>query len=78
MPKTIGQMASKQYSNIGKPYEGLAKVFKLGIKEGENVQRLVEEARVGSQFWDAVSFCLPMHTCGAFQGADSARTITLA
>ena len=54
MPKTIISLAAKQYSIIGRPYEGLAAVFTAGIKEGEGVQRLVDEARVGAQCWNQV------------------------
>lgn len=58
MPKTISSLAAKQYSIIGRPYEGLAAVFIAGIKEEEGVQRLVEEARAGAQFWSHVIICL--------------------
>ena len=58
MPKTISSVAAKQYSVIGRPYEGLAAVFMAGIKEEEGVQRLVEEARVGAQFWSHVGISL--------------------
>ena len=55
MPKTINSLAAKQYSIIGRPYEGLAAVFIAGIKEEEGVQRLVEEARAGTEFWSHVN-----------------------
>ena len=58
MPKTINSLAAKQYSIIGRPYEGLAAVFIAGIKEEEGVQRLVEEARAGAQFWSHVGISL--------------------
>ena len=58
MPKTISSLAAKQYSIIGRPYEGLAAVFVAGIKEEESVQRLVEEAGAGTQFWSHVNTCL--------------------
>lgn len=58
MPKTTSSLAAKQYSIIGKPYEGLAAVFIAGIKEEEGVQRLVEEARAGAQFWSHVGISL--------------------
>lgn len=61
MPKTTGSLAAKQYSIIGRPYEGLAAVFIAGIKEEEGVQRLVEEARVGAQFWSNVGIRLSRH-----------------
>ena len=54
MPKTISSQAAKQYSIIGRPYEGLAAVFIAGIKEEEGVKRLLEEARAGTQFWSLV------------------------
>ena len=58
MPKTISSVAAKQYSVIGRPYEGLAAVFMAGIKAEEGVQRLVEEDRVGAQFWSHVGISL--------------------
>ena len=64
MPKTISSQAAKQYSLIGRPYEGLAAVFVAGIKEEESVQRLVEEAGAGTQFWSHVNICLSSRKSG--------------
>lgn len=54
MPKTVNMVVAKQYQAIGKAYDGLAAIFKTGIKEEEGVQRLVDEAQAGAHIWNSV------------------------
>lgn len=50
-PKTTNSQASKMYQQLGKPYIGLADVFKDGIRKEESVANLVAEATAGESLW---------------------------
>ena len=54
MPKTTNSQALKQYRALAKAYDALAEIFNVGITEGHDQQRLVQEAQMGMGFWDSV------------------------
>ena len=51
IPKTTNTQASKMFQQLGKPYIGLAVVFRDGIRKEESVANLVEEATAGNSLW---------------------------
>ncbi|KAL2049655.1 hypothetical protein ABVK25_010115 [Lepraria finkii] len=53
VPKTTNSQALKQYRALAKAYDALAEIFDVGIKEGHDKQRLIEEAQMSMQFWDS-------------------------